>query len=142
MTYSIFVWWSLPSNFTRVTKKLLKCAPLPPPPPKKTKDLFNNLRFNYIKVFTVGVESFFRPFEPRPEERTKHNFWKEPQRRPCTMINFPSSPKVPFSVCFLSVLRTEENSWWLDDQVRVEEEMVEKPLMYRETFSTASQEWH
>ena len=30
----------------------------------------------------MGVESFFRPFEPRPEERKKVNFWKQPQRRP------------------------------------------------------------
>ena len=54
---------------TRVTLKLST-----PTFPNKTKDLFISLRFNYFKVFTVGVESFFRPFEPRPEEMKKDNF--------------------------------------------------------------------
>ena len=40
-----------------------------PPSRTKTTDLFNNLRFNYFKVFIVDVESFFRPFEPRSEEK-------------------------------------------------------------------------
>ena len=57
----------------------------------KTKDLFINLRSNCFMVFPVRVESFLRPFEPRPEERKKVNFRKEPQRHPYTMINFPSS---------------------------------------------------
>ena len=50
-----------------------------------------NLRFNYVKVFIVGIGSFFRPVEPRPEERKKVNFWKEPQLRLYSMINFPPS---------------------------------------------------
>ena len=29
---------------------------------------------NYFKVFTVGIEFFFRTFQPRPEERKKVNF--------------------------------------------------------------------
>ena len=58
-----------------------------PPSRTKTKDLFINLRFKYVRVFTVGVEFFFRPFEPRPEERKKVNFWREPQRRPYSIIN-------------------------------------------------------
>ena len=57
----------------------------------KTKDLFINVRFTHFTVFTVGVKSFFRPFEPRLEERKKVNFWKEPQRCPYTIINFLSS---------------------------------------------------
>ena len=40
----------------------------------KAKDLFIYLRFNYSKVFTLGVESFFRPFEPRPEEEKTSTF--------------------------------------------------------------------
>ena len=35
----------------------------------KTKGLFINFRFNYFKVFTVGVEYSFKPFEPRMKER-------------------------------------------------------------------------
>ena len=37
-----------------------------PPSRTKTKDSFIKLRSNYSKVFTVGMESFFRPFKPRP----------------------------------------------------------------------------
>ena len=62
-----------------------------PPSRTKTKDLSINLRFNYFKVFTVEVESFFRPFKSRQEDGKKVNFWKEPQHRPFTIINFPSS---------------------------------------------------
>ena len=69
---SLWIYWHLPS-------------------PTKTKDLFINLKFNYFKVFTVGVQSFFRPLQPRPEQRKKVNFWKEPQRRSYTIINFPLS---------------------------------------------------
>ena len=107
----------------------------------KTTVFFINLRFNYFKVFTVGVESFFRPFQPRPEERKKLNFWKEPQRRPYTIINFPSSQKQPFPACFLSLLRTGENSRGIDDQVKVEEEISDKPLLYRKKLSKTSREW-
>ena len=42
------------------------------------EDLFINLRINCLKVFTVGVESFFEPFEPTLEEMEKSNLWKEP----------------------------------------------------------------
>ena len=42
-------------------------------------------------MFTAGVESFLGLFEPRPEDEKKRNFQKELQRRPYTMINFPSS---------------------------------------------------
>ena len=78
----------------------------------KAKDFFNNLGF---KVFTVGVQSFFRPFEPRPEERKQLNFREEPQRRPSSMINFPSSQNCQISACFFSILRTGEDSRWIDD---------------------------
>ena len=57
-----------------------------PPFLTKTKDWFN-----YSKTFTVRVESFFGPFLSRLKERKKVNFWKEPQRRPQTMTNFPST---------------------------------------------------
>ena len=71
---------------TRVTLKLFT-----PPFPNEPERLFINLSFNHFLVFTVKVESFFRPFEPRPEEGEKLHFWKEPHRRPYTIINFPSS---------------------------------------------------
>ena len=41
------------------------------PSQTKTKDLFINLRFNYSQVFSVGLGSFFRPFQQTPEERKK-----------------------------------------------------------------------
>ena len=46
----------------------------PPPSRTKMKDLFINMRFNYFKVFAVGIEFFFRLFEPRPEKRKKSTF--------------------------------------------------------------------
>ena len=57
----------------------------------KTKGLFINLSSNYFEGFTVGVESFFGPFQPRPEERKTSTFEREPQRSPYTIINFSSS---------------------------------------------------
>ena len=52
---------------TRITLRILT-------PPFRTKDVFINLRSNYFRMFTVWLKSFFRPFEPRPEERKKVNF--------------------------------------------------------------------
>ena len=43
------------------------------------------------EVFTVEVESFFKPFQSRLRERKKLHFQKEPQRRPYSIINFPLS---------------------------------------------------
>ena len=67
----------------------------------KTKDLFIHLRFNYFKVFTVGAESFFRPFAQRLEERKKLNFWKLNIALNHIMINFPSSQN-SHSLCVFS----------------------------------------
>ena len=71
----------------RVTLKLLT----PPPPRTKTKDLFINSRFNCFKIFTASAQSFLRPFQPTLDDRKKVNFSEEPQRRPYTIINFPSN---------------------------------------------------
>ena len=87
----------------------------PPPFPNKTKDVSIELRFKYSRVLTVRVQSFFRPFEPRPKERKKVNYWQEAQRRPPTMINFPSSQNSHFPVSFLLILRTREISRWMED---------------------------
>ena len=78
----------------------------PPPSSTKMTNLSINLRFNHSKVVTAGVESLFRPFEPKPEERKKVNFWKEPQRHPYTIINFPSSQNC-HSLCAFSQFREE-----------------------------------
>ena len=84
------------------------------PFPKQKQDSFFNLRSKCVKVFTAEVESFFRLLEPRPKERV--NFWKEPQRRPYIIINFPSLSQNGHSLrAFLSVLRTGENRRWIDD---------------------------
>ena len=91
---------------------------------RKRKIYSSTLRFNYFKVITVEVESFFRPFQPRPEERKKLNFWKEPQRRPHTIINFLSSQN-RHSLRAFSQFWEQENSRWIDDQVKVGEEVVE-----------------
>ena len=63
-----------------------------PPSRMKTERCYSSTWDSIVlRCFTVGVQSFFRPSEPRPEERKKVNFWKEPQRRPYTIINFPPS---------------------------------------------------
>ena len=72
---------------TRVTLKLLT----PPFPNENENEKFIKIRFDCFKVFTVEVKFFFNPFEPRPEERKKVNFRKEPQYLSDTIINFSSS---------------------------------------------------
>ena len=75
----------------------------------------------------MGVESFFfRPFEPRPEERNNVNFWKESQRRPYTIINFLSSQNCHSLRAFSQFWETVENSRWIDDEVDSGEEIVER----------------
>ena len=88
-------------------------------------DLFISLKFNDFKVVTVGIESFFKPFEPRPEKRKKINFWKEPQRRPDTIINFPSSQNCHSLRVFSRFWEEGKDSRWIDDQVKVGEGIVE-----------------
>ena len=66
----------------------------------KTNDLFINFRFNYFKVVTVKVQSFFRPFQPGPEERNKLNSWKKLQHRPFTILNFHLSQNCRFLCAF------------------------------------------
>ena len=91
---SIFVVWYASSvrwDTHTVRESLWNYRHPPPLSRTETKDLFLDLRFNCSKVFTVKVESFSKPFQPRLKERKKLNFWKEPQRRPYTMVNFPSS---------------------------------------------------
>ena len=83
------------------------------------------LGFNYFKAFTVEVRFFFRPFKPRSEEGRRLNFRKKLQRRPYTMISQICESKLPFPVCFLSILRTGENSRWIEDWVEVREGIVE-----------------
>ena len=63
-------------------------------------DLFINLRFIYLKVFTMWAGFFFEPFEPRREERKTLNFRKESQRRPYTIINFSLSQNCHFLRAF------------------------------------------
>ena len=96
--------------------------PPPPPPRTKMKDLFINLNFNHLEVFTVRVQSFFEPFESVPEEGKKVNFWKELWRRSYTIINFPSSQNCHFPTCSLySVslcMRMQSLIAWLNDCFR------------------------
>ena len=69
-------------KYTRVTLKLLTL-----PARTKTENFFINLGFSYFKLLTVGVQSFFRPFESRPEERKKvHRTPSSPSLRVKTAI--------------------------------------------------------
>ena len=81
----------------------------------KTKDLFINFKFICLKVFTVGVESFFRPFQPKTGRRGKSQFLKGISTAPLHHHQLPFESKLPFFTCFLSVLRTGKNSRWIDD---------------------------
>ena len=111
-----------------------------PPSRTTTKDVFINLRFSDFKMFTVGVESFFRSSESRPEGRKKVNFWKETQCRPYyAMINFPSTQNCHSLRAFSQFWETGEHSRWIDDKDKVGEETVEGRYC-REKFSKASQE--
>ena len=99
----------------------------PPPIPfrTKTKDLLINLRSNDFEMFPVRIESFSGLSEPRKEERKQVNFWKEPQPSPYTTINFPSSQNCHSPACFFLILGRGENSRWINDQVKIGEEIVE-----------------
>ena len=95
----------LDDKSTRTTKKLLT----PPPPYRtKTKDLFINLRFNCFEVFTLGIESFFRQFEARPEEEGK--ILERNLNVALTPWSASVQVKLPFPACFLSILWTVKNS--------------------------------
>ena len=74
----------------------------------------------YLKIFTVEVESFFRPFQLTLEEDRKRT-----STYPAHHHQLPAESKVPFPARFLSVLRTGKDSRWIDDQVKVGEEVVE-----------------
>ena len=47
-----------------------------PPSRRKMKDLFINLTFNNVKVFTVEIESFLRPSQTRQKHNRKFSFLK------------------------------------------------------------------
>ena len=96
-----------------------------PPSRTKTKHLFINLRVSYSNIFPLEVESFFLPFQSRLEKRKKLSSLKRTSTSPWHHDQLPFESKLPFPVCFLSVLRTGENSGWIDDQVEVGEEIVE-----------------
>ena len=91
----------------------------------KMKYLFLNLKFNHFKVFTLGIQSFLIPFQPRPEERENVNFWKDPQLRLYTTSSTSLQVKTAIP-CVLSLdFENKENSTWTDDQVKVGKEIVE-----------------
>ena len=50
------------------------------PFPSENERLIHPLAISLFKVFPVGAQSFFRPFEPRPEERKELKLWKEPDQ--------------------------------------------------------------
>ena len=112
-----------------------------PPPRTKTKDLFINLRSNYFKVFTVGIESFLRPFQSRPEERKKTQLLKETLTSPLHHHQFflPAKTAIP---CVLSFYFEDKRGYkvdrWSSSSRRRDSR---KPPMYRKKFSKASQEW-
>ena len=111
-----------------VTLKLLTLSPSPPPFPNENERLYSPTWDSncVLRGSLWGIESFFRPFEPRPEERGKESiFRKKPQRRPYTIINFPSSQNFHSLRAFSQFWQQGEYSRWIDDLVRVREETVE-----------------
>ena len=93
------------NSYTRITLELLTL-----PSRTKTEDLFIILRFNFVKVFTVEIGSFFRLFEPRQEKRKRLNSWKEPWRF-YTIISFPfESEPIKTHQNEVMIAKTEANS--------------------------------
>ena len=77
-----------------------------------------------FEVFTVGVESYSGPFQLTPEEG-ENKILTGTSTAPSHYHQLPFESKLPFPACFLSILRTGKNSRWIDDQVKIGEEMVE-----------------
>ena len=82
---------------------------------------------DYLKIFTEEVQSHFKPFQSRRKGRKIFNFRKEPEpMAPLKPAQRPSDSTIPLLACFLSILRTDENSGEICDQIKVEEEMVQR----------------
>ena len=73
----------------RVTMKLL--TPPPPAPEWKRKIYSSTWDSVILRGLLWRLNPSLDRFQPRLEERKKVNFEKEPQSRPFTVINFPSS---------------------------------------------------
>ena len=62
---------------------------------------------------------------PPPEEREKNQLLKGTSTSPSHHHQLPFESKLPFPACFPSILGTGEYSRWIDDWVKVGEEIVE-----------------
>ena len=96
------------------------------------KDFFINKRFNYFKLFTVEVESYLRPFQQRWEEWKQQNFGTGPRSSTYSMNKRPFETTMPFLVCFLLILETNENGRWTCHRVKVKEKMVKRRWFTRQ----------
>ena len=96
-----------------------------PLPQRKRKIYSRTWDSIVIRCSLWKLRPSFRPFEPTPEEREKTPLLKGTSTSPLHYDKPPFESKLPFPACFLSILRTGENSNWIDDQVKVGEETVE-----------------
>ena len=114
--------WSIHAKhcYTRVTLKLLT-----PPFPNKNERFIRQPRIQLIlKSSQWRLNSSLDRFH-QDRKKGKKSTFKRNLNVTLTASSTSFESKLPFLACFLSILRTRGNSRWIDDQVRVGEELVE-----------------
>ena len=91
------------------------------PLPERKRKLYSSTWDSIIfKEFTVRVQPFFGPFQPRPEGRKETTQLSKGTSTSSSHYGLlPFESKLPLPACFLSIFRTAENSRGIDDQVEV-----------------------
>ena len=90
-----------------------------PPFPERKRKIHSSTWNSIIlkgKVFAVGVEFFIKPFSTKTGRKEKSQFLKGNLN--VALTPWSTSLRVKTAIpcwCFLSILRTGENSRWIDD---------------------------
>ena len=120
---------------TRVTGKLFTL-----PSPNGNKRLIHQLEIQLFQGTHCGGWSPFWTVSTKTGRKEKSQRLQGTSTSPSHHHQLPFESKLPFPACFLSVLSRGGGCRWIDDQVKVGEEIVEKSLMYRKKIFKASQE--
>ena len=107
--------------YTRVTLKLLT----PPPLPERIRKAFSSTWDSIVLRSSLwGLNPSLDRFN-HDWKKGKSQLLKGASKSPLHRDPLPFESILPFPTCFLSILRTGENSRWIDDWVKVGEEIVE-----------------